>query len=296
MGVQVAFRNRRRADVGVYPLQEIVNRLQRLTVWTQDMQRLAASVQRDLPSEIFNFDRTARLGVSVMSPRAPWFGAVPAKITTPAMITYEEAQYYTYIGSLYEGRGRVIELGPWLGASTQHIVLSLANNPRFTGEQLYVFDDFTWRTWMDPWVSEGERLPVHACFRPLFETHTTGVHQLLNVQRVKISDYDGNEGLPILSWCGDPIEILYVDCGREYAVNDAWYKHLKSSFIPGRTLIVMQDWGTHREIPRKWWNQTLAFTESKQDDLLLIHEVQSGDLATFLFKGKGALPTVEMAA
>jgi hypothetical protein len=63
---------------------------------------------------------------------------------------------------------------------------------------------------MDPWVSEEERLPVRALFRTLFEKYTAGVRQLLNVQRVKIADSDGNEGLPILSWCGDPIEILSV--------------------------------------------------------------------------------------
>jgi len=84
---------------------------------------------------------------------------------------------------------------------------------------------------------------------PLFEKYTAGRRQLLNVQQVKIIDFDGTEGLPILSWCGDPIEILYVDCGRTYAVNDAWYNHLKSSFIRGRTLIVIQDWRTHREVP-----------------------------------------------
>jgi hypothetical protein len=93
------FRNRRRAAIGVCALQGILNNLQRLTIWVQDMQRLAEAAQRNLPSEIFNFDRTACLTVSVMSPRAPWLGAVPAKITTPAMITHEEALYYTYIGS-----------------------------------------------------------------------------------------------------------------------------------------------------------------------------------------------------
>jgi hypothetical protein len=48
-------------------------------------------------------------------------------------------------------------------------------------------------------------------------------------------------------------------------MNEAWYNHFKSSFIPGRTLIVMQDWRTHREVPRKSFNQTLMFSESKQD-------------------------------
>jgi hypothetical protein len=279
--------SQRRADSGGHVLQEIVNKLDRLTVRAQDMQRLVAAAQRNVPSEIFSFDR-ARLSVSVRSPDAPWLSAVPAKVDTPAMITHEEAQYFTYLGSFYEGRGRVVELGPWLGASTQHIVLSLANNPRFAGEQLYVFDDFTWRKdWMDQYVSEAERLAPYACFRHLFEKYTAGVRHFLNVERVKITDYDGNERLPILSWCGDPIEILYVDCGRTYHVNAAWFSHLKSSLIPGRTLIVMQDWGTHREVPRKSWNQTLTFTESNRDALLLIHEVQRGTLATFLFTGKG---------
>ena len=140
---------------------------------------------------------------------------------------------------------------------------------------------------MDQHVSEEERLPAHACFRHLFDKYTVGVHQFLNVSRVKIADDEGNEELPVLSWCGDPIEILYVDCGRTYDVNEAWYNRLQSSFIPGRTLIVMQDWRTHREVPREWYNQTLAFTESKQDALTLLHEVKSGWLATFLFTGNG---------
>src|SRR5262252_1429369 len=103
--------NPRRAEISNQTLKKIVNRLDRLTVRAQDVQRLVAAAQRSVPSDIFNFDRTARLSVSVMSPRAPWLSVVPAKIDTPAMINYEEAQYYTYLGSFYEGRGRVVELG-----------------------------------------------------------------------------------------------------------------------------------------------------------------------------------------
>ena len=44
-----------------------------------------------------------------MSPHAPWLSAVPEAIDTPAMISHEEAQYYMYLGSFYEGRGRVVE-------------------------------------------------------------------------------------------------------------------------------------------------------------------------------------------
>ena len=77
-GSRWLFRNRPRADIGLRALEEIVNKLQRLTVWAQDLQRRAEAAQRTVPSEIFNFDHTVCVGVSVMSPRAPWLGAVPA--------------------------------------------------------------------------------------------------------------------------------------------------------------------------------------------------------------------------
>jgi hypothetical protein len=66
-------------------------------------------------------------------------------------------------------------------------------------------------------------------------------------------------------------------------VNVAWYKCLRPAFIRGRTLIMMQDWRVHREVPHKWFNQTLLFTEERQNELKLVHEISLGSLATFLF-------------
>src|ERR1700724_3939290 len=177
---------RRHANIGDHLLQNVVNKLDALTVKAQDIQRLVRAKQ-DFALQKFNFDRSACISVSVMSPDAPWLDTGIETINTPAMITKEEAQYYTYLGGFYEGVGRAVELGPWLGASTQHIVLSLAKNPRFAGERLHVFDDFTWRkTWMDKYASDEERLPQHASFRHLFEKYTEKVRDLLEVQQVKI--------------------------------------------------------------------------------------------------------------
>jgi hypothetical protein len=268
-------------------IQRVLQDLDAMTVHVQDIQRRIAAQHSQFSSEIFNCDHTARLAVSVMSPSAPWLNTSPEKIQTPAMITHEEAQYFTYIGHFYDGIGRAVELGPWLGASTQHIVQSLAKNPRFAGERLHVFDDFVWRKdWMDQYVPDEEKLPTHACFRHLFDKHTTRVQHLLDVRRAKITDYDGNEKLPLFSWDEDPIEFLYVDCGRTIEANQAWYNRMRHAFIPGRTLIMMQDWRLHRQVPRKWFNQTLLFTESKGDELEPLHEVSDGGLATFIFTGR----------
>jgi hypothetical protein len=75
----------------------------------------------------------------------------------PGMITDEEAQYYEWIGTLHERLGAAIELGPWLGKSTKHMIRGLKNNPQFSNQKLYIFDDFIWRTsWMNQYVPGGE--------------------------------------------------------------------------------------------------------------------------------------------
>ena len=267
-------------------LQKVIDHLEGELVEAQDLQRSLIAGRRGISAKVMNFDGTSQLNVCVMSPNAPWRSRAPQKIDTPAMISQEEAQYYDFIGSFYEGIGRVLELGPWLGASTQYIVQGLSKNPHFAGQRLHVVDDFVWRAgWMNKYVPDSEKLPNHASFRLLFDRHTSKIRDLLTVHQAKLTDYDGNESLPQFSWNGDPIEFLYVDCGRQWEANQAWYRNLRSHFIPGRTLIMMQDWRLHRERPRLWFNQTREFTESKGTEIELIHEVAQGGLATFLYKG-----------
>jgi len=271
-------------DADESAIREVVNDLETLIVRASDIQRCLAARQDDWIPEIRSFDHESKLVASVMSPSAAWLRIAPERLSSPGMISAEEAQYYEYIGSFYEGLGRAVELGSWLGASTHHIVRGLRTNPKFAAEKLHVFDDFTWRTsWMDQHVSNDERLPNHSSFLHLFEQYTNDIQDSISVYRVKITDYDGNEELPLLSWDDGLIELLYVDCGRTFEANQAWYKLLRSSFIPNRTLIMMQDWRLHRELPRKSYNQTLLFTESKGSELRQIHEVTDGGLSTFLF-------------
>lgn len=274
------------AAVDKRALQETIDRLEARLVDAHDLQRTAAACYRKSANTIKSFDGKSELQVCVMSSSAPWRSINPVQCHTPAMISAEEAQYYSYIGAFYEGIGEAVELGPWLGASTQHIVRSLADNPNFTGKRLHVVDDFIWRAgWMNDYVSDAEKLPNHASFRHLFDKYTSEIQHLISVQRAKLTDYEGNESVGQFNWGEDAIEFLYVDCGRTMAANDAWYKHLHDNFIPGRTLLMMQDLRTHRERPRKWFNQTLLFTESKGSELELLHELRDGGLASFLFNG-----------
>jgi hypothetical protein len=221
----------------------------------------------------------------VMEAGTPWMNRKVEHIAMPGMISDEEIQYYEYVGSIYEGRGEIIELGPWLGKSTRHIMRGLDDNIEFADKRLHVFDDFIWRSsWMDQHVPRNERLQNHACFRHIFERYVREILPRLNVTRARIADYDGNEALPRVRWNGEPIEMMYIDCGRTIQVNEGWFEVFAPSFIPDVTLLIMQDWRLHRERPRKYYNQTLWFT-SAHPELSLIHEIREGGVATFLYRG-----------
>ena len=130
--------------------------------------------------------RSSPLSTFVRDHRAPWRKMNVEPINMPGMITDEEARYYEYLGTLYEGRGAAIELGPWLGKSTRHIVRGLRKTPRF--KRLYVFDDFIWRSsWMDQYVSKDLRPPNHATFRDIFESSSKMTQPVYRSQPQRLS-------------------------------------------------------------------------------------------------------------
>lgn len=231
-------------------------------------------------------DGKRRLSRCIWSSHPDWEDIEVAKCTIPGMLHKEEEKYYQYIGNFYRGRGEVLELGPWLGRSTFFILQGLRQNPRFSERKLHVFDDFVWRPdWMDSYVPAGDRLPKHADFRPLFERYMKPYIALMDVTKCQIAPYDGNYQVPAFSYSGGAIEMLFVDCGRTIAANEAWYRVLRRHFISGQTLIVMQDWGTHREIPMKWYNQIHLFVAMHAMELEMVHELRHGAVATFVYKG-----------
>ncbi len=270
--------------VGVTPLERLDRGL------TKIMNEVNGELRRkkingQVISGITSADGSEQLKSFVLEARAPWRSVSPAPADIPGMIAFEDRQYYSYIGRFYSAKGAVIELGPWLGCSTVTIVNGLIHNRHFVGKKLHVYDDFVWRSdWMNDYVSTTERLENRACFQFLFERYTEPVSKFLIVEKCKIHSYDGNEHLPPLVWDRGPIEIMYVDCGRTFEVNQAWYDICSPSFIPGVTLLLLQDWRTHSEVPVRWYNQIKQFVDSRGSQLQLVHELRDGGVATFLYK------------
>lgn len=225
---------------------------------------------------------------SILERRNPWALEEPPRFETPRMLTDEECRYYWYLSRFYSGCGECVELGPWIGYSTRLLVEALRRNSRFSGRRLRVFDDFVWRSeWMTPAIEDsGLAAPSnHGSFRHLFEAQISGLEGLVEVNEGKLSDFDGNEALAPIRWTGEPIELLVVDCGRSLAVNEAWWRAFSGSFLPDRTLIVMQDWQCFKAVPERHWENTKIFTDSKAGALDLIHELVEGATGTFVYRG-----------
>jgi hypothetical protein len=240
----------------------------------------AATVALAIPSH----DGRDVLKPSVLSTDPPWSSLTPVACPSPSMLAEDERRFYEYIGRFYEGRGAVVELGSWLGCSTRHLVHGLAANPRFAGRRIHVFDAFVWHSYMDEHYDGTDRPAVGASFRPLFDRFTADLASHLAVSDVQIAREDANQHLPALAWDAEPIELCVIDCGRTLEVNEAWYRALAPRFIPGRTLVLMQDWGTHKEVPIRSYNQTKTFTDTHADRLALVHELEQGALAAFLYR------------
>lgn len=267
-------------------LEELNNRLSALSLQVTDRIRRLQGKQTRLPV-IPSFDRSDTLEISILEEDTPWKTVALKKCTIPMMLYPEELNYYQYIGRFFSGSGEVVELGPWVGGSTCNILHGLLSNPRFSEKKLYVYDDFVWRaSWMNPCVPKHEHLEDLQDFQFLFEKYTRDFQHHMVVGKRKINAEELNKDVPQLEWTGVPVEIIYTDCGRSFEANDAWYRIFSPYFIPDKTLIIMQDWGTHREIPKKWYNQTTHFIESRGEELSMVHELKNGQIATFLYRGK----------
>ncbi|MCH2190423.1 MAG: hypothetical protein MK188_05845 [Gammaproteobacteria bacterium] len=250
------------------------------------IRRKEATIKGDIKPPIL-LNKNQALNRSILDSNADWHTLDVSTCQIPGMLTKSEKQYYEYISQTYSGIGEVVELGPWLGASTKILLNGLAKNRSFDNKKLHVYDDFVWRdSWMEKWLQGTDIKPPgnYESFLPIFEEIHRQELSKLNITKAKIADYDGNESLEQIEWIGTPIEIMIVDCGRQLHVNEAWWQIFNSSFIPDRTLIVMQDWQNHKAVPEIYWENTKIFTDSKEGRLDLIHEVHNAGIATFIYR------------
>jgi len=251
--------------------------------------RKARANREIIPPMVASGTCGARLQREVCERHTSWSNLPIPPCPVPSMLTQDEMRYYHYISSFYSGVGAVVEIGPWIGSSTYNIVGGLLHNPAFTAEkQLYVFDDFVWRSsWMNKWLACTDVQPLdnHASFLPLFHKMTHPYADHITARAMKLMDAGDNSDVPWFKWDHGPVELCFIDCGRALEMNETWYHELEPCFIPDRTMIVMQDWQNFKNVPEAYWENTKIFTDSKGSRLDHIHELKYSGTATFIYRG-----------
>ncbi|HYG37756.1 MAG TPA: hypothetical protein VD908_04020 [Cytophagales bacterium] len=179
----------------------------------------------------------------------------------PTMISKEEQQYLYWLGAkFWEGKGNIIEIGPWLGGSTYCLALGMSQNPNKSIHKLHVYDNFIWREFM------SKRAPLELqpgdSFRDYFIENIKPFEGYISHYKQSLPDeivandnfadagrqYEmGNS--EILTWESEkPVEILFIDGAKSWSGMKHLFNIFYKSIIPGKTLIVCQDykyWGAY---------------------------------------------------
>lgn len=173
----------------------------------------------------------------------PWeaeSASAPGELYEPkGMIGPEERRCYYWLGkNRLSGQGCIVDAGAFLGASTLCFAAGAAAGGRrdFEGRTLvHAYDYFKV---VDAYVGKS----IAKDFRPiaLGESYL----DIFNGQTAKYSDlihaYPGD--FLTHRWHGDPIEILFIDIAKTAALNAHAIGEFFPSLIPGRSIIVHQDY------------------------------------------------------
>jgi hypothetical protein len=183
--------------------------------------------------------RTFKLQSALLFGNAPqpWRAGLPelaAINPIPSMICDDESRFLHWISrNLVRGDGCIVDLGPLAGGSTHALCSGLALNPRAAGRtRVHSYD--LWR-FLPGWKSffPGERLRHGESIHPLF---------IKNLQAFGNTVVSHAGDLLEHRWSGEPIEILFIDAAKSVEL----WMHILREFlphcVPGRTLIVQQDW------------------------------------------------------
>jgi SAM-dependent methyltransferase len=166
---------------------------------------------------------------------------VPAACANvPTMLVPDELRLLHHLAEdYYSGTGVIVDGGSFLGGSTVALADGLRRNPRrrkLGAEKLiHSFDRFEVEEWTRG-VFFPKSTPAGQSFREQFDRNIAPYADLVEVHAGDVCAH---------SWSGGPIEILFIDIAKHWTVCDwvTWqfFPHL----IPGRSLVVQQDYLYH---------------------------------------------------
>ena len=187
---------------------------------------------------------------------------------------YEAALLYMLGKEYYSGQGEILDLGPLVGLSTNAFARGLHANTRLDREKrarrIHSFDLFHTKGYRRFFPPEAVP-PSRSAFM-----------YYLDANRDYLDNLSINPGnLLDMGWRDQPVEILFIDVAKSWELNQWVLDFMFPNMMPGRTIVVQQDWVHFNEY---WIHLTMEYFAEYFDFLYVMRS------ATAVFWYKKPIP------
>ena len=155
------------------------------------------------------------------------------------MVGPEERACYYWLGRNWlTGAGCIVDAGCFVGSSTFAFAAGAADAGRRTYDGRKLIHAYDYFKVVDRYVGEA----ISRDFRPISEGES--YLDIFQAQTAPYADMIETHGGNFLShrWHGDPIEILFIDIAKTSALNAHACGEFLPHLIPGRSVILQQDY------------------------------------------------------
>jgi hypothetical protein len=161
----------------------------------------------------------------------PWMTDRPFPVGT-TMLSDEEIVMLRWIAkNAYSGEGSILDCGCFLGGSTCSLAQGLMENP-IAAKKIHSYDLFA-AGLFESKAFAHVGLELDKSFRHLYERNIAPCRELVEIHEGDITQSVIPEG---------SIEILFIDCAKLPVVNDFFVTKLFPRLIPGKSLVIQQDY------------------------------------------------------
>jgi hypothetical protein len=163
----------------------------------------------------------------------------------------------------------IVDGGCFLGGSTAALLAGLRDRPDpWAGPPVVSYDLFRVEAYtIGKFFADDPAIRVGDSFRGRFDA---------NVARFDVPHVVHEGDITEIGWSGDPIDVLFLDVLKSWEINDAALRDFFPSLVPGRSVIVHQDYGG----PYMPWIPITV--ELMRDSLVLIDWMEWGTHLFFL--------------
>jgi hypothetical protein len=171
--------------------------------------------------------------------RRPWRDVpLPPDATgIPTMLSKLERRLLYSLARDYAGEGAIVDAGSFLGGSTAALLAGVRDRPEpWSGPPVASYDLFQVDEYMVPkFFADDRSVQLGDSFRPRFDAHVARFGDVPHVV------HEGD--ITKLGWSDGPIDVLFLDIVKSWEINDAVLRDFFPSLVPGRSVIVHQDYG-----------------------------------------------------